>query len=125
MKRAIDSFTEWKNKPKVWTRKNTIIISLIGVFALFFIGYIFFTKNGMLIQDSFYRAFNDVAEVRTVEVYSGGTLIDEYKGYYRVEQYKGYLVLINEITGERADIYGASVVVNNPEKPLQENVLTE
>lgn len=125
MKRAIDSFTEWKNKPKVWTRKNTIIISLIGVFALFFIGYIFFTKSGMLIQDSFHKTFNDVDEIRIVKVYSGGTLIDEYKGYYRVEQYKGYLVLINEATRERADIYGASVVVNNPEKPLQENVLTE
>ena len=79
----------------------------------------------MLIQDSFHRTFDDVDEIRIVKVYSGGTLIDEYKGYYRVEQYKGYLVLINEATGERADIYGASVVVNNPEKPLQENVLTE
>lgn len=66
-----------------------------------------------------------MAEIRTVEVCSGGTLIDEYKGYYRIEQYKGYIVLINETTGERADIYGASVVVNNPEKSLQENVLTE
>ena len=125
MKRVIDSFTEWKNKPKVWSRRNTIVISLIGFITLSFIGYVFFTKEGMLVQDSFYRTFNKVAEVRTVEVYSGGTLIDEYKGYYRVEQYKGYLVLINETTGERTDIYGASVVVNNPEKPLQENVLTK
>lgn len=125
MKRVIDSFIEWKNKPKVWSRRNTIVISLIGFITLLFIGYVFFTKEGMLIQDSFHRTFNDVKEVRTVEVYSGGTLIDEYKGYYRIEQYKGYLVLINETTNERTDIYGASVVVNNPEKPLQENVLTE
>lgn len=125
MKRVIDSFTEWKDKPKVWSRRNTIVISLIGLVALLFIVYVFFTKEGMLVQDSFHRTFNKVGEVRTVEVYSGGTLIDEYKGYYRVEQYKGYLVLINETTGERTDIYGASVVVNNPEKPLQENVLTK
>ena len=87
-------------------------VLVLGLFCVWF----FMTPTGQLAQYSFFKSFNDIPEVRVVEIYSGNTKIDEYVGHYRVEQYKGYLVLISDDTGERIDIYGNVVaIINSPE----------
>ena len=83
-------------------------IIVIALFLTWFLG----TPTGQLAQKSFTKSFNDVLEERVIEVYSGNTKIKEYVGFYRVERYQSYLVILNDVTGERIDIYGASVIVN-------------
>lgn len=35
-------------------------------------------------------------------------------GNYSIEKYKGYIVIIDLDTHKRTDVYGASVIVNDP-----------
>lgn len=83
-------------------------VIVIALFLTWFLG----TPTGQLAQQSFSKSFNDVPEEHVIEVYSGNTKIKEYVGFYRVERYQSYLVILNDVTGERIDIYGASVIVN-------------
>lgn len=83
-------------------------IIVVTLFLTWFLG----TPTGQLVQQSFSKSFNDIPEERVIEVYSGNTKIKEYVGFYRVERYQSYLVILNDVTGERIDIYGCAVLVN-------------
>lgn len=83
-------------------------IIVVTLFLTWFLG----TPTGQLAQQSFSKSFNDIPEERVIEVYSGNTKIKEYVGFYRVERHQSYLVILNDVTGERIDIHGASVIVN-------------
>jgi hypothetical protein len=83
-------------------------IIVVALFLTWFLG----TPTGQLAQQSFSKSFNDIPEEHVIEVYSGNTKIKEYVGFYRVERYQSYLVILNDVTGERIDVYGASVIVN-------------
>lgn len=84
-------------------------IIVITLFLIWFLG----TPTGQLAQHSFSKSFNDTPEEHVIEIFNGGQKIKEYIGYYRVEQYQGYLVLIEDHTGERIDIYGNNSVIIN------------
>ena len=84
-------------------------VLVLGLFCVWF----FMTPTGQLAQYSFFKSFNDIPEEHIIEIYSGNTKIKELEGYYRIEQYQGYIVIINERTKERTDVYGASVIVNS------------
>lgn len=116
-----DKYIAWRNKPKKGKKSYIVFSTIIFIVAIIFI-YINFTSSGWLIQQSFNRAFNEQEDIRIVQVYSGSTLINEYVGYYRIEEYKGYIVIINEETKERIDVYGASVIVNSPERYQKEEL---
>lgn len=102
-------------KIKQHKKLYSFIAAAIIVLGLFNI-WLFFTPMGELAQHSFFKTFNEVPEEHIVEIYSGNTKIKELEGYYRIEQYQGYIVIINEKTKERTDVYGASVIVNSQRK---------
>lgn len=89
-------------------------VIVITLFLTWFLG----TSTGQLAQQSFFKSFNDIPEEHIIEIYSGGVKIKEYVGYYRCEQYQGYLVLIDDCTGERIDIYGNNSVIINSKSEL-------
>lgn len=101
-------FLKFKNKK--------FIFYIAGCFISIFLVYMFLAQPGLLVRESFQRAFVGANEIRTVQIYSDGELISTYVGKYSVEQYQGYLVVINYETKERIDIYGSSAVVINFEK---------
>lgn len=104
-----------KIKEKLTFRQHkkaySFVIATIIVITLFLTWFLE-TPTGQLAQQSFSKSFNDIREEHVIEVYSGNTKIKEYVGFYRVERYQSYLVILNDVTGERIDIYGASVIVN-------------
>ena len=83
-------------------------VIVVALFLTWFLG----TPTGQLAQQSFSKSFNDIPEEHVIEVYSGNTKIKEYVGFYRVERYQSYLVILNDVTGDRIDIYGAAVILN-------------
>lgn len=83
-------------------------VIVVTLFLTWFLG----TPTGQLAQQSFSKSFNDIPEEHVIEVYSGNTKIKEYVGFYRVERYQSYLVILNDVTGERIDIHGCAVLVN-------------
>lgn len=89
-------------------------VIVVALFLTWFLG----TPTGQLAQQSFFKSFNDIPEEHIIEIYSGGVKIKEYVGYYRCEQYQGYLVLIDDCTGERIDIYGNNSVIINSKSEL-------
>lgn len=120
IKSFLGNFKErWSTKKS----RNLRIVSLIfGLFIAFILFYVFCTKPGMLIRQSFEKTFIGTAQIREIEIYSSGELIHEFTGHYGIEQYQGYLVIINYDTQERTDIYGQTAVVINT---LSEENITE
>lgn len=120
IKSFLGNFKErWSSKKS----RNLRIISLIfGLFIAFILFYVFCTKPGMLIRQSFEKTFVGTTQTREIEIYSSGELIHEFTGHYGIEQYQGYLVIINYDTQERTDIYGQTAVVINtlPEENITE-----
>lgn len=90
----------------------SFIIAAVIVIALFLTWFLG-TPTGQLAQYSFFKSFNNIPEEHVIEIYNGGVKIKEYVGFYRCEQYQGYLVLIDDFTGERIDIYGNNSVIIN------------
>ena len=77
-------------------------VLVLGLFCVWF----FMTPTGQLAQYSFFKSFNDIPEERCVEVYAAGEKIKTFIGHYRVERYQGYIVILDDDTGERTDVYG-------------------
>ena len=95
-------------------RAYSFIIAGVIVVTLFLIWFLG-TPTGHLAQQSFSKSFNHVLEEHVIEVYSGNTKIKEYVGFYRVEEYKNYLVILDDVTGERIDVYGNAIaIINSP-----------
>lgn len=94
-------------------KNKKIIFYVAGFFISLCLVYVFLAQPGILVRESFQRAFIGTHEVRTIQIYSGGELISTYSGKYNVEQYQGYIVIINYDTGERIDIYGDTAIVIN------------
>lgn len=118
LKEKMNNFKErWSTKK---TRNLRIISLFFGLLIVFILIYVFFTQPGMLIRQSFTKAFVGATHERQIEVYSGGDKIYSYVGHYGVEQYQGYLVIINYDTDERTDIYGDTAVVINTLPPHEE-----
>lgn len=110
-----DKYQNWKDKPKVWKTRYTIIIVLLILFIGCGITYTYFTQHGKLFQEDFSNAFNTPQEIKEVEVYSNGTLIHEYIGYYSVQSYNGHYVILDHSQQKRIDVWGDVVVVaDNP-----------
>ena len=111
IKEKIKSFFSFKEHKKLYS----FVAAAIIVLSLFNI-WLFFTPTGELVEHSFFKTFNNIPEEHIIEIYSGNEKIKELDGFYRIEQYHGYIVIINEQTGERVDVYGASVIVNSQRK---------
>lgn len=81
---------------------------------LFIMGYIwlFHTNTGWIARDSFIKTFSTDRE-RVITVYSAdGEMIRRFDGTYNVEFFSDkYIVIMNQHTGERVNLYGASAVV--------------
>ena len=108
-----DRFVSLKNRLGLKGHKRAYSFIIAGILVLVLAGIWFFgTPTGQLAQYSFFKSFNNIPEEHVIEVYSGNTKIKEYVGFYRVEVYQSYIVILNDVTRERIDIYGASVIVN-------------
>lgn len=117
-----DKFIGLKNRLGLKGHKKVYSFIIAGILVLVLAGIWFFgTPTGQLAQYSFFKSFNQIPEEHVIEVYSGGSKIKEYVGYYRCEQYQGYLVLINDVTKERIDIYGADAIIINEKKDYTDN----
>ena len=70
------------------------------------------TNRGWIARSSFMKTF-DVETQRIVMVYSAdGSKIREFRGTYNVEFFSDdYLIIMNQKTGERVNLYGASTIV--------------
>lgn len=108
-----DKFVSLKDRLGLKGHKRAYSFVIAGILVLVLAGIWFFgTPTGQLAQYSFFKSFNNIPEEHVIEVYSGNTKIKEYVGFYRVEVYQSYIVILNDVTSERIDIYGASVIVN-------------
>ena len=108
-----DKFVSLKDRLGLKGHKRAYSFVIAGILVLVLAGIWFFgTPTGQLAQYSFFKSFNNIPEEHVIEVYSGNTKIKEYVGFYRVEVYQSYIVILNDVTKERIDIYGASVIVN-------------
>ena len=97
-------------------------IIVVALFLTWFLG----TPTGQLAQQSFSKSFNDIPEDRCVEVYAAGEKIKTFVGHYRVERYQSYLIVYNDDTGERTDIYGdCAVIINHPHDIPEEGDINE
>lgn len=122
MGKVKDKFIGLKNRLGLKGHKKVYSFIVAGILVLVLAGIWFFgTPTGQLAQYSFFKSFNQIPEEHVIEVYSGGSKIKEYVGYYRCEQYQGYLVLINDVTKERIDIYGADAIIINEKKDYTDN----
>lgn len=112
-----------KNRQKRHKKLYSFIAAALVIFFCF--GYFYFqnTIPGSLIAHSFYKTMNGESENREIEIYSGNHLVRSYHGRYVVEQYSGYVILVNQDTNERIDIYGASVIVNSPEGDMSPDLV--
>lgn len=110
-----EKLRSFKNRTKGHKKATSFFMAAILVIGCFLV-WLNFTRGGWLMQKSFEKSFHGTTEPREIKVYSGEYLIDDYEGYYIIEQYHGYIVLINQETNERTDIYGASVIVNSPDE---------
>lgn len=109
-KKVLDSL---KNKFGFDSHRKVYFFIIAAIIVLTLFGVWFFgTPTGHLAQESFFKSFNHVSQERVVEVYAGPEKVKEYTGYYRIEPYQGYIVLINDETGERVDIYNSAVIIN-------------
>lgn len=70
------------------------------------------TNQGWIARNSFFKTF-DTQRERIVTVYgANGESIREFKGTYNVEIFNDkYLVIMNQNTGERVNVYGGSTIV--------------
>lgn len=70
------------------------------------------TNQGWIARDSFMKTFS-VDRERVVTVYSAnGEVIRRFDGTYNVEFFSDrYVVIMNQRTGERVNLYGSSAVV--------------
>ena len=82
------------------------------VVTLLFTVWLTSTNRGWIMRSSFAKTFAKDTE-RIVTVYSAdGSKIREFKGTYNVEFFADdYLVVMNQQTGERINLYGASTIV--------------
>lgn len=97
-------------------------VLVLGLFCVWF----FMTPTGQLAQYSFFKSFNDIPEERCVEVYAAGEKIKTFVGHYRVERYQSYLVILDDDTGERTDVYGdCAVIINHPQDISEEGDINE
>lgn len=113
MGRVKESFMEFGKKWSFKKHKKAYSFIIAAIFILTLVAVWFFrTPTGELAQYSFFKSFNPIPEEHVIEVYSGNTKIKEYVGHYRIEQYQNYVVVLNDVTKERIDIYGCTVIVN-------------
>lgn len=113
MGRVKEGFIEFSKKWSFKKHKKAYSFIIAAIFILTLVAVWFFrTPTGELAQYSFFKSFNQIPEEHVIEVYSGNTKIKEYVGYYRIEQYQDYIVILNDVTKERIDIYGGSIIVN-------------
>ena len=76
------------------------------------------TNQGQIARNSFLKTF-DTQRERIVTVYgANGEPIREFKGTYNVEIFNDeYLVIMNQNTGERVNVYGGfSIVIDESPK---------
>ena len=83
------------------------------------------TNQGWIARNSFLKTF-DTKRERIVTVYgANGEPIREFKGTYNVEIFNDkYLVIMNQNTGERVNVYGGSTIVID-ESPQFNHTLAE
>ena len=83
------------------------------------------TNQGWIARNSFLKTF-DTQRERIVTVYgANGEPIREFKGTYNVEIFNDkYLVIMNQNTGERVNVYGGSTIVID-ESPQFDHTLNE
>ena len=83
------------------------------------------TNQGWIARNSFLKTF-DTQRERIVTVYgANGEPIREFEGTYNVEIFNDeYLVIMNQNTGERVNVYGGSTIVID-ESPQFDHTLTE
>ena len=94
----------------------SFIIAAIIVIVCFLI-WLLGTYPGQLARDSFFKTFNPIPEEHIIEVFNGSGKIKEYVGYYRIENYQGRIVLIDDKTGEKVEIYGNNSIIINTKNP--------
>lgn len=109
-----ERFRAWKEKPKKVSRKGGVLAVLTIIVLSVFV-YVFLTSPGRLVKQSFQKTFDpSFYGERHIEVYSGSAKVKDYVGNYSIERYQGYIVIMNLDTHKRTDVYGASVIVNDP-----------
>ena len=119
---------EWvqsiKEKLRGHHRWKTFAYAGIVVMCLFLI-WLTQTNQGWIARNSFLKTF-DTQRQRVVTVYgANGEPIREFKGTYNVEIFNDeYLVIMNQNTGERVNVYGGSTIVID-ESPQFDHTLTE
>lgn len=111
-------FTEIKNR--VQTLKEKIKghhkwkMFLYAGIIIFILGIIWLTQTnqGWIARNSFFKTF-DTNRERIVTVYgANGEPIRRFKGTYNVEFFNNkYIVIMNQHTGERVNVYGNSTIV--------------
>lgn len=106
---------EWvqsiKEKLRGHHRWKTFAYAGIVVMCLFLI-WLTQTNQGWIARNSFMKTFETNRE-RVVIVYSAdGEPVRKFIGTYNVEFFSDkYLVIMNQNTGERVNVYGSSVIV--------------
>ena len=106
---------EWvqsiKEKLRGHHRWKTFAYAGIVVTCLFLI-WLTQTNQGWIARNSFMKTFETNRE-RVVIVYSAdGEPVRKFIGTYNVEFFSDkYLVIMNQNTGERVNVYGSSVIV--------------
>lgn len=100
-----------KEKTKGHRKWNMFIYAAIMISCCFGI-WITSTNQGWIARDSFVKTFSTDRE-RVITVYSAdGKAIRRFDGTYNVEFFSDkYIVIMNQNTGERVNLYGASAVV--------------
>ena len=107
-------YRAWRDKPKRVNRRIGLPLA-IAIVVLSILVYVFLSSPGQLIQQSFQKTFDPTFYgKRHIEVYSGSAKVKEYVGNYSIEKYQGYIVIMDLDTHKRTDVYGASVIVNDP-----------
>lgn len=110
-KNMLERVHSLQNKLSVHKRWKPIFYIVVIVFCLFGL-WLTTTNQGWIARNSFFKTF-DTNRHRVITVYSAdGSPIRCFDGTYNVEFFADdYLVIMNQNTGERINLYGTSAVV--------------
>lgn len=112
LRKIKDKLIGWRGD--IMSNHHKLISFLIAILV---VGVIFFawlmsTNQGWIARDSFAKTF-DVETERVITVYgSNGEPVRQFLGTYHVEFFNDkYIVVMNQKTGERINVYGSSTVI--------------
>ena len=102
-----------------------VFIYIIIILVLLGTLWVATTNRGWIARDSFMKTFATDRE-RVVTVYSeDGTVIRQFYGTYNVEFFDDdYIVVMNQRTGERVNVYGQGSIIID-EDPVHDHLPPE